>query len=80
MAETDIPTLQQAMQGRYLEEYVKAMQLEIFTLQQQKTWTTVPQNSKMTVLKGTWIFKLKQLPDGTPSRFKACFCARGDLQ
>ncbi len=30
--------------------------------------------------KGTWVFKLKRLPDGTPSRFKARFCARGDLQ
>jgi hypothetical protein len=34
----------------------------------------------MNVLKGTWVFKLKHLPDGTPSEFKARFCARGDLQ
>jgi hypothetical protein len=34
----------------------------------------------MHVLKGTWVFKLKRLPDGTPLKFKARFCARGDLQ
>ena len=30
--------------------------------------------------KACGFFKLKRLPDGTPSRFKARFCARGDLQ
>jgi Reverse transcriptase (RNA-dependent DNA polymerase) len=33
------------------------------------------------VLKSTWVFKLKCLPDGTPYQYKACFfCVRGDLQ
>ena len=64
----------------FSEEYVKAMQLEITTLVQQRTWTTVPCTPDLNVLKGTWVFKLKRLQDGTPSRFKARFCARGDLQ
>ena len=32
------------------------------------------------ILKGTWAFKLKRLPDGSPSKFKARYCVRGDLQ
>jgi hypothetical protein len=32
------------------------------------------------VLKGTWAFKLKRLPDGIPYRYKSRFCARGDKQ
>jgi hypothetical protein len=31
-------------------------------------------------LKGTWAFKLKRFPDGTPHKFKARYCVRGDLQ
>ena len=76
----DAPTFHQAMNGAFAEEYIKAMQLEVATLVQQRTWTTVPRTPDLNVLKGTWVFKLKRLPDGTPSRFKARFCARGDLQ
>ena len=35
---------------------------------------------KYTVLKSIWVFKLKRLPDGTPDRYKARFCVRGDMQ
>ena len=56
------------------------MKLEILTLISQKIWSSVPHTAKMNVLKGTWAFKLKRLPDGTVCCFKACFCACGDLQ
>ena len=79
-SDPDSPTFHQAMNGEHAEEYIKAMQLEITTLVQQRTWTTVPRTAKLNVLKSTWAFKLKRLPDGTPYRFKARFCARGDLQ
>ena len=80
LSDPDSPTFHQAMNGEFAEEYIKAMQLEIATLVQQNTWQAVPRTPDMNVLKGTWVFKLKRLPDGTPSRFKARFCARGDLQ
>ena len=32
------------------------------------------------VLKGTWVFKLKPFPDGTPHCYKARFSVQGDMQ
>ena len=32
------------------------------------------------VLKETWAFKLKLSPDEIPSKYKARYCVRGDLQ
>ena len=32
------------------------------------------------ILKSTSAFKLKRLSDGTPLKYKARFCVRGDLQ
>ena len=76
----DTPTFHQAIHGEHSEEYIKAMQIEIATLILQRTWESVPRTTDLNVLKGTWVFKLKRLPDGTPYHFKARFCARGDLQ
>lgn len=76
----DNPTFQQAMNGPDSVEYLKAMKLEVETLVGQRTWECVPRKKGMNVLKGTWAFKLKRLPDGTAYRHKARFCARGDLQ
>ena len=56
------------------------MKLEIETLKSQNTWVTVDRPKNKSVLKGTWAFKLKRLPDGTAYRHKARFCARGDMQ
>ena len=32
------------------------------------------------MLKGIWALKLKRLPNETPSKYKARYCVRGDLQ
>ena len=76
----DMPTFQQAMNGPDATEYLDAMKLEIQTLKNQNTWVTVDRPKDKAVLKGTWAFKLKRLPDGTAYRHKARFCARGDMQ
>jgi hypothetical protein len=78
--DADNPTFQQALNGPAADEYITAMKLEIHTLVQQRTWVSVPRPAHKNVLKGTWAFKLKRLPDGTAYRYKARFCARGDLQ
>ena len=79
-SDSDMPTFQQAMNGPDASEYINAMRLEIQTLMSQHTWETVSRPKDKPVLKGTWAFKLKRLPDGTPYRYKARFCARGDMQ
>jgi hypothetical protein len=78
--DADMPTFQQAMNGPDATEYLNAMKLEIQTLKSQNTWVTVDRPNNKSVLKSTWAFKLKRLPDGTAYRHKARFCARGDMQ
>jgi hypothetical protein len=62
----DVPTYHQAICGPDANEYINAMKLEIQTLISQRTWESVPQPLDKPLLKGTWVFKLKNLPDGTP--------------
>ena len=84
----DMPSFQEAMNGPDVDSYVAAMKKEIAQLVKQNTWEVMPRASvpKMPdgsarfVLKGTWAFKLKRLPDGKPSKFKARYCCRGDMQ
>ena len=53
-----------------------------------KTWERVkhndippgPDKKDLSVLKGTWEFKLKRLPDGSTLKYKACYYVPGDLQ
>jgi Reverse transcriptase (RNA-dependent DNA polymerase) len=49
-------------------------------MERQDTWTSTRRPTTHRVLKSTWVFKLKRLPDGTPHQYKARFCVRGDLQ
>jgi hypothetical protein len=76
----DNPTIHLALNGPHSKEYVAAMNEEVETLVRQATWEEVPRPLNKPVLKGTWVFWLKQSPDGTPIRFKARFCARGEMQ
>ena len=82
-SDPDNPTLSEAMNGPHAAEYEKAMIKEIRQLVQIKAWKYVLRSSvphKHPILKGTWAFKLKRRPDGTPLKFKARYCVRGDLQ
>jgi hypothetical protein len=77
----DNPTWWQAMNGPYAEEYWKAAQIEVVTLEQIQAWTVVPRTDDITeILPSTWAFKVKCYPDGSINKFKGCFCARGDKQ
>jgi len=49
----------------------------------QNTWKRIPRskiNPDYKIIKGTWVFKLKILADVTPSKYRARFYARGDMQ
>ena len=84
----DNPSFNEALTGEHRHEYEAAMKKEIKQLILQNTWnyverSKVPKSSdgkRRTILKGTWAFKLKRLPDGSPLKYKARYCVRGDLQ
>ena len=85
---SDNPSYTEATTGSHAPEYIAAMKTEINQLLRQRTWERVdrsavppgPDGTKRKILPGTWAFKLKRLPDGTPLKFKARYCVRGDLQ
>ena len=84
----DNPSYHEALTGEHRQEYEAAMVKEIKQLVLQNTWNCVERSKvpktkdgkRRPILKGTWAFKLKRLPDGSPLKFKARYCVRGDLQ
>jgi hypothetical protein len=80
-SDPDMLSFYEALHGKHADQNMGVMKQEIRFLIQQSTWTTVPRSkAKKKVIKSTWIFKLKRLPDGDPSKFKARICVRGNLQ
>ena len=55
----DSPAFYQALSGVEADKYIKAMKEEITNLKRMNTWILVDREPHMTVLKGTWAFKLK---------------------
>ncbi len=62
------------------DEYWKAAEKEINTLEGMDAWDVVECEVDTNVIHGTWAFKCKQFPNGAVKKFKACFCACGDQQ
>ena len=65
------------------QEWFDSAIVELKALEAHGTWTedlrsNVPEGTK--IIPGTWVFKIKRAPDGTPKKYKARFCVRGDLQ
>ena len=76
----DLPMYHQAMSSAERHKWVESMNEEIKTLESMDCWEVVPRsnigNSK--VIKCTWAFRLKRRPDGSPYKYKARLCLRGD--
>ncbi len=72
----DNPNWHQAMNGPFADEYWKAAEKEIITLEGMGAWDVVEHENHMNV----WAFKCKRFPNDTVKKFNACFCARGDQQ
>ncbi len=79
----DTPNYREAMTGDHRKEFKRAMEKELQSLSDKGTWhailrSDVPQHVKIIPL--TWVFRIKRLPNGDFSKFKARICVRGDLQ
>ena len=74
--DADSLTFNKAMHGNHVKEYLQAMKQEVACSLFHKTWAYGNQSTAPNVLKSTWAFNLKQLPDGTAYKFKARFCCR----
>jgi len=73
----------QAITSKYAIEYKAAMEIEVQALECVNTWSEMLKSDVpkgFTVLQLTWAFKLKWYPDGSPHKFKARLCVRGDKQ
>ena len=80
----DSPTLKEALDGPYCEQFLDAMQQELKQLHQHKTWLPriilrekLPSETQVIAL--TWVLKIKRQPNGELLKFKARLCYRGDL-
>jgi hypothetical protein len=76
----DNPGWREATRGKFADDYWKAMEVEIFTLESIDAWDVVEREDHMNIINSTWAFKCKRYPDGLIKKFKARFCARGDQQ
>ena len=88
LKDPDQPSFLEAMHSHDSDKWVEAMKREISDLLARNTWKRTHRKDflrdkngrKYTVLKSIWVLNFKRLPDGTPDRYKARFCVRGDLQ
>jgi len=79
----DIPSPRDALSGEFRQQFLDAEDAELQQLQDLNTWSIVPRSNvkdEDAILKATWAYRIKRLPTGEIRKFKARFCARGDLQ
>jgi hypothetical protein len=63
------------------DQWKKAMESEIKSLEEHGTWVEVPiLDAKAQILALTWVLRCKRTPDGEIKKLKARLCVRGDLQ
>ena len=79
----DLPTTREALAGPYAEDFWRAMDKEIESLESKGTWEVVDRSSVpkgVKVVPGTWSQRIKRHPDGRLNKFKSRWCFRGDLE
>ncbi|KAI0990985.1 hypothetical protein K3495_g17202, partial [Podosphaera aphanis] len=70
-------TVKQAQNDERWSDWKEAMEDELRSLQQNKTWEIVNRPENRRVLRGKWVYKLKRGPNGEISRYKARWVVRG---
>ena len=76
----DLPSLREALASPYRDDWIKAMKLEVQTLEDKNVWDVVERPQGKQVLESIWVLRLKRYPDGTAKKFKGRFTVRGDQQ
>jgi transposase InsO family protein len=70
----------QAMESEEREEWKSAMQRELDSLKEMRTWTLVVLPNGKRAIKGGWVFRLKRNAAGRVVQYKARYVARGYAQ
>ena len=80
-ADPDTLSYDEAMRSQDVEEFKLAKFKEIDSLKEHETWDVVPKSQAPgKLLPGTWTFRRKRHPSGEIRKYKARWCARGDLE
>ena len=66
----------EAINSPYKDKWVKSMDLELETLNNNSTWDLVPRPLNIKVLKSRWVYKIKDIDPINPI-FKSRFVAKG---
>ena len=70
-------TYKQAVDGKNAKFWHQAMQEEYDSLMENNTWTLVNSPDNRKILPGKWVYKIKTKTDGTITRWKARWVAKG---
>lgn len=70
-------TYRQAMECPAAENWKLAMEDEMSSLLNNKTWELVDRSAATNVLTGKWVYKVKRGSDGSITRYKARYVVRG---
>ena len=73
-SDPDLPSIKESINGPHAEEFWKAMDAEIASLEAKKAWDVVERSSipsGMKAVPGTWAQRIKRKPSGELSKFKS---------
>lgn len=74
------PNWHQVVNGPFLEQFYEAMGIAISTPENPGMWIKIKQSGGINVMKSTWAFKIKMLPNRLIYTFKARLCVHWDMQ
>lgn len=78
---TDEPLkIEEALNGKDREEWIKAMKSELSSLKSNDAWTLVDLLEGKKPVQSKWVFKVKRDADGKIDRYKARLVAKGFTQ
>ncbi|KAE9016351.1 Retrovirus-related Pol polyprotein from transposon TNT 1-94 [Phytophthora fragariae] len=70
-------TYDEVMKSKYKDEWLRAMESEMKSLEDHRTWTLVDMPSNKKPIGCKWVFRIKRDPNGDIVKFKARLVAKG---